>query len=53
MLLLSSVILRDGMIPYLNGTVGTAGDENLWVEVVPLYSVHCHAVGIEGFQELA
>lgn len=40
------------MIPDLDSVVWTAGDENLRVEVVPLYSVHWHSVGIIGLQEL-
>ena len=41
------------MVPDLDRPVRTARDENLRVEVVPLYSIHCHAVGIIGLQELA
>lgn len=46
-------VLLDGMVPDLDSPVRTARDENLWMEVVPLHSIHCHAVGIVGLQELA
>lgn len=41
------------MVPDLDRPVWTAWDENLRVEGVPLYSIHCHAVGIISLQELA
>lgn len=41
------------MVPDLDGPVRTARDEDLWVEVVPLYSIHCPAVGFIRLQVLA
>lgn len=41
------------MIPNLDAPVGTARDEDLGMEVVPLYPVDGHVMGIEGVQELA
>lgn len=40
------------MVPDLDGPVHTAGDEDLWVEVVPLDGVHGRAVGVIGVQKL-
>lgn len=49
---LSFTVLPYSMIPDLDGPVCTAGDENTWVEVVPLDSVHRHVVSIIRLQQL-
>lgn len=45
-------VLLCGLIPDLDCPVWAAGDENTWVEVVPLDGVHRHVVSIKGLQQL-
>lgn len=41
------------MVPDLDTPVGTAGDEDLRMEVVPHHLVDSHVVGVKRVQELA
>ena len=41
------------VLPYLNGPVGTAGDEYFGMEMIPPDSIDGHVVGIERAQVLA